>query len=259
MNMYRRMFYWFGSGIIVVIVGVTCLNFLGSQSVVASGIDLIDPTLPENNAEVLTPTAYLPIVIKPQELIHITDDFSDPNSGWDVYDGVAGAEYINGEYRLVSTYQNGVAKGSAGHEVESFEVSTDCRLEDEAPFFNGSGYCVITFGNGGTGFHEFAIDSNKNWYLYHVPQLGYLTLYTDSNYTLLASGSSNSIQSALNGNRLKVIRENGNVSLNVNGVALYQGAIVYSGKAYISLKSQSLLQNSYGFDARFDNYELIEK
>lgn len=260
MKTYRRGSYLIIIGVVALLMANLLLEHLNTGSVHARSLINEQEQVQKGYSGELTPTAYLPIVIKPRELLHIVDDFSDPNSGWDTYDSyVAGAEYLNGEYRIVSANQRSVANGSAGHELESFELSVDCRLEDEGVYFNGSGYCGITFGNSASGIHEFVIDSQQNWYLYHVPDLPYWATYDDSNYTLLASGLSSHIHSGLVGNRLKVDRQNGNVMLSVNGAMLHQGAISYSGKAFISLKSHSYLQNSFGFDARFDNYELIEK
>ncbi|MFO7683393.1 MAG: hypothetical protein R6X34_25445 [Chloroflexota bacterium] len=235
------------------------MNYMQIQTVQANDLETMGKTQFAWVTGALTPTAYLPIVVVPEPLLYVFDDFSDPGSGWDIYDGwLAATEYKDGEYRIVSA-QGAVYKGSANHEVENFEVSVDCRLEDEDIYFNGTGYCAITFGNSATGVHEFAIDSSKNWYLYHIDNLPYLAPYDNLNYTLLVSGSSSDINSALLGNRLKVNRQDGQVTLSINGVTVYQNAIVYSGKAYISLKSVSIRQNSYGYDARFDNYELIEK
>lgn len=258
MNFYRSLTLLVLTGVIGLGLMSVVAEQLNAQPPTQSTTEFDEPHNPGWVSGVVTPQLYLPIVMKPVDPIYIFDDFSDPNSGWKEFDGsLAATLYDNGEYRIVSAV-GAVWRGDAYHQAEDFEVSVDCRLDDEGIYFNGTGYCIIVFGNSATGVHEFAIDSAHNWYLYHIPSLPFLAPYEYEEYTLLASGNSGAIRSALTGNHLRVIRQNGAITLFVNDTQLYNGSITYSGKAYISLKSLPIQQNSWGYDARFDNYELIE-
>jgi hypothetical protein len=174
---------------------------------------------------------YLPIVLKNHTGQLYLDDFSDPNSGWPIWDGSNCAfDYNNGNYRIQLKRDYWSAWAWPGF------ACTDCTIEVEAWRSSGanSGYGIV-FGLNSSGdqFYSFEIQPGNREYR--------LRRYDEGTWvTLISFTYSSYINSYDSHNQLKATREGSQIKLYVNGHYLtsYSDS-TYSGSRYVGVHGRS--------------------
>jgi hypothetical protein len=171
---------------------------------------------------------YLPIVLNNYipGLLYF-DDFSDPNSGWPIWDGSDYSfDYNDDNYRIQLKRDYYAAWAWQGF------ACTDCTIEVEAWRSTGadSSYGIV-FGLNSSGdkFYIFYVEPGRREYgLQRYDEGAWVTLipYTYSSY----------INSYYSHNRLKVTREGSQIKLYVNGHHLTTHSdSVYVGNPYVGV------------------------
>jgi uncharacterized repeat protein (TIGR01451 family) len=229
--------------------------------------DQPDPNLADNEDSAgISPTSvamyglYLPIIYR-NYCSPFIDTFTSPSSGWPVVDNAAlKTEYTGGEYRMLTknpmlhyAYNTQFADYFTDYEIE-----VDARWADSTS--TGKGYGII-FGLASDDSHAYLYQINADWQTYR------LLLYSSGSWNPLTNNGTNNgwvytdtINSGLNSNRLKVTRSGPQIILYVNNIYLetvVNDALI-SGRVGLSVQSyyNDPVYGTRNADARFDNYIL---
>ena len=175
----------------------------------------------------------------------IFDDFSNPSSGWPVADtSVNLYEYRNGEYRIYNKTTDYVGAATADHHLDDIDLAIAAHQAGSA-----RGTYGLAFGINDT-FSDYYIflvwPDFQEWDLFHY-QYG-------SGFTALKSGTSSTILTGNNHNRLRVVKSGDSLTLWVNDVCVFDGTYA----TYTGYRQTGLFAGPYdaGHDARFDDYAL---
>lgn len=188
---------------------------------------------------------YLPVTLR-NYCPPFSDDFSNPNSGWDVVDDdFEHTEYLNGEYRVL-TKQAGYFYLYLAPTCsrENYVVEVDARWDSEPAYSYG-----IIFGVLPDFSQYYLFDMNTDVQKFRVLRRG------PGGYSeVVPITSSSAINSGISSNHLKVTRDGDQFTLEVNGTVLgtwLDGTI--NGPTFAGI-----ITNPYDdqpiSDARFDNY-----
>lgn len=187
-------------------------------------------------------TVYLPVIFRNYCPPMFADDFSDPTSGWPVFDnGNRRYEYLNNEYRILLRNTDSWSGARPGFEASDYNLTVDVR--------NATG----NFGDYGLLF-GLSDDWSQFYTLVIYPDGDYgIFQHDDGTWTSLADGPSNSINPGITMNRLKVKREGDLIEAYANGELL---ASVSDG-SYTGMRYVGLFVESYdvpNVDVMFDNF-----
>jgi uncharacterized repeat protein (TIGR01451 family) len=192
-------------------------------------------------------SVYLPIVLQgggaPSCPTYYADSFSDPGSGWGVYedsDGKLG--YTGGQYQIW------LKKPSLGWTVTPGAKATDFAAAVSAHRASGS-----------SGAYGIAFGINEDWsqqYEFDIGVNSYSIWKYDGSWTALRNWTSSSyIGTGTSWNRLKVIRSGANIAVYVNNHYLTTVSdSSLTGLRRIGLTTGS--SSSASLDARFDDFAL---
>jgi len=191
---------------------------------------------------------FLPMIAQACPSILFLDDFSNPNSGWPVWeDQYVRYEYLDNEYRIL--------------------MKTTERWQAARPYFQGSDYVATVDVRNATGvygsygiifglsddwsqFYVFEIDPNG---MYAIGRYQHYPTYDD--LKVLARGFATIIQMGTATNQLKIERNGSQIRVYANGQLLN----ILSDGNYTGSRSVGLIVSSYtqpNVDIRFDNFTL---
>jgi hypothetical protein len=189
-------------------------------------------------------TVYLPVTFRNYCPPLFADDFSDPTSGWPVGDdGNIRYEYLNNEYRILLRNTDWWAGARPGFLASDYNLTVDVR--------NATGI---------VGSYGLAFGLSDDWSQFYSLEIwpdGYYGIYQidDGNWTSLAEGPSNSINTGTTMNRLKIKRDGALIEAYANGALL---ASVSDG-SYTGMRNVGLIVFTYdvpNVDVMFDNFGL---
>ena len=177
-----------------------------------------------------------------------SDDFSNPASGWEVGDDAyARAEYLNGEYRIL-TKRSGYTYlfRAPTCNRQNYIVEADARWAGTP----GVGYSLV-FGIAGdfSQYYLFPVntDYQQYWLVRRDPGVW---------VTLVGATHSPAIHSGTASNHLRVTRSGSQITLEVNGTALG----TWDDSAISGLTGVGLASSPYSdlptSDVRFDNFRI---
>jgi len=238
---------------ILVTLQVTPSVALGTNVTATAAITTETPELEQaNNAAPLSVEighrAYLPLIARtlplPPFCLLYSDDFSDPASGWPVYDSPDySLGYMNGEYRIavMDRSTNWVWVGG-GFGSSDYRVVVDARAASNL--------------DGGVGLVFGMADYPRNFYLFEVSDgwFGLWRHFSVATWTALIDWQpSAAIHAGTQANRLEVVRSGDSIRLYANGQWIGETTDdAYHGSG-IGLWAQ---RYSGDFDGRFDNLEV---
>ena len=194
--------------------------------------------------------AFLPAVLCNNYCPDFFDDFSNPASGWTVgEDSYVRAEYLNGEYRVLSK-QDGYLYlfGAPTCARENYTVEMDARWQGTP----GSSYGLL-FGLTGDFSYYYLFDVNtdyREFRLYRRSPSGLIQIVTPTYASAINGGTAS--------NHLKVTRNGNQITLYANGTALgtwWDSGI--TGLGGVGLISSPYI-GSPTSDARFDNFNVVK-
>lgn len=191
------------------------------------------------------PRVYIPCIFR-YSCPDFFDDFGNPSSGWDIgEDEFVRYEYLNGEYRVLTKNDQFIYLfGAPTCARESYVVEVDARWVG-AP---GASYGIV-FGITGDFDHYYEFEINTDYQEY-----GLWRFDGKEYHTIIPITPSWAIKVGSATNRLRVIREGNQITLEVNGVILgtwTDGNI--SGKTSVGILSTPYYKEPIS-DARFDNF-----
>ena len=190
---------------------------------------------------------YLPLICRdyspaPPCPPDYSDDFSDPSSGWFIYEDTdVKYGYTGGEYQIWVKNLDDGRWVTPGAKATDFTVAVSARRSSGT-----EGAYGILFGISPdwSELYEVSIDQN----FYNIWRF-------DSGWTWLAGGISSDILTGTNWNRIKVERDGNDISVWINDQ--FQTTIVdssFTGLRRIGLSAYSPLGSDH--DARFDEFAL---
>lgn len=198
--------------------------------------------------EVLVPTSYgvaLPSIMNNYCAAPITDDFSDPSSGWPVaVSGSTTYRYLSGEYNIFHTEANRWAAVSAGHTWNDSEL---LRIEGRiANNQNGAYGLIYGLNSDWSDFYTFEVyPQYRGWAIFHYEDANGWELVTSNTLSQINITGKNTLEIAANSS---------------NEMQFYVNRIVvhFSEQRVgrVGLTGTSLVSN---VDIRFDNYLLAGK
>jgi uncharacterized repeat protein (TIGR01451 family) len=192
-------------------------------------------------------TLFLPLVMKdyspaPPCPPDYADDFSDPESGWLVYeDADVKYDYTGGEYQIWLKNPSAGRWVTPGAKASDFTVAVSARRT-----------------SGTDGPYGILFGINEDWselYMVVINEDYYDILRYDSGWTFLASASSPEILTGTAWNRIKVTRDGTAISLYINDqfqTTVYDGSFTGFRRIGLSVYSPS----GSDLDARFDDFAL---
>lgn len=142
------------------------------------------------------------------------DDFTNPNSGWFVYnsDNTKGGEYTQGAYRVWAIDKNTVIalNPKTRQQLADFSVEVDVRQSsDRKPARMGIVYRLDNAGH----YYRFAISENQTFYVGEKSDLGIEEVLHDETY-------SDIIKPGNEYNRLKLVCRGENHEFYINGIKM---------------------------------------
>ena len=191
---------------------------------------------------------YLPLTLR-NYCADFFDDFSNPASGWFTIDSnLRRVEYLNGEYRVLSKQPGYLFLFRAPTCArENYTVEADVRWDTNT----GSDVGLLFGGDTGAFQRFYFFDINPDYQAYALYRFE-----PDSIITIASPAQSLVIQPGTSSNHLKVTRNGGQITLEINGATLgswYDTAI--SGLTFTGLASAPY-DNYPTSDARFDNFRV---
>ena len=192
-------------------------------------------------------TLYLPLVMKdyspaPPCPPDYADDFSDPESGWLVYeDADVKYDYTGGEYQIWLKNPSAGRWVTPGAKASDFTVAVSARRT-----------------SGTDGPYGILFGINEDWselYMVVINEDYYDILRYDSGWTFLASASSPDILTGTAWNRIKVTRDGTAISLYINDqfqTTVYDGSFTGFRRIGLSVYSPS----GSDLDVRFDDFAI---
>jgi hypothetical protein len=209
----------------------------------------LDAVMNNSNEDIF---AYLPLLYTPcgPGELWFSDDFSDPNSGWQTWDVESSqATYLDGEFRILVKVENsraGLARGDASGGV--YLLSADVRNATGLP-----GRYGLLFGFQG------ALDND--FYTFEIGPLGdYFVYYHENDYpdpmqtTLIHTGWSAAILTGVQSNNLAVVHRPSTIYLYANDQLLITLPNDRDGAEQLGMWASSTTEPN--LDARFDNFEV---
>jgi CSLREA domain-containing protein len=195
-------------------------------------------------------TIYLPSLVRSCSALLFSDDFSNPGSGWPIYDDAElGLEYLNNQYRIL-VKEAGIWVGAWPDFIASDYVAVVDVLN--ATSVDGSYGVLFGLSDDLSKFYTFEINTKGDYAIWRVGS-------NDGNITydwrLLALGYSGSIHPGSGTNQLKVKQNENQIWAYANDQLLN---IIEDGDD-TGQRSAGLIAVSYdqpGVDVRFDNFTL---
>ncbi len=179
----------------------------------------------------------------------LRDDFSDPTSGWPVFESnLRRLEYLNGEYRLLTKQAGYIYLMSAPScPREVYQVTADMHWQGAAGSDIG-----LMFGDDRDQGHVylFLIDTT-------AAEVSVIRFNPDGSATGLLGGNNSDIRTGSGVNQLSVTVDGGAIWLELNGHALTPlwgqspKGLTWVGLAAAPYLSQPVV------DARFDNFNVV--
>ncbi len=219
-------------------------NVSGTKTITVTATNLAGSVLDTHDLDVRAPRLLLPVVMRSCPQLY-ADDFSNPASGWDVFNFLHSlGEYLNGEYRLLAKDRQHFVADYPGFQSVDYDLLVDVR---NATGVFGSYGLAFGISDDWTQFYEFDVASDGHYDVFrHDP----------GNWVQLALSSSGFINQGTASNRLKVERNGTTINVYANGQLL---AGVSDG-TYLGSRHVGLLVFSYdqpNVDARFDNFAVF--
>ena len=184
----------------------------------------------------------LPIIYKACLPLYF-DDFSNPDSGWPIYDdGIILYEYNNGEYRILVRPEGSNAGAHSGIQASDYLLNVNVRNQTGV-----AGSYGLIFGL-------------QNWSAFYSLEIfpdGYYGIYRYDPYppygATLSEGYSSAIYQGIATNHIKVDRNGSSIEAYANGQLLASVSdSTYTGNGYLGLIVFSYEQPRV--DIRFDNF-----
>ena len=186
---------------------------------------------------------YLPTIVKNSCGSGYEDDFSDPQSGWPIYeDDDLLYAYMNGEYQILSKKRNQIVAASPGFQADNFTANVSVH---NAGSTYGTYGIIFNIAEDWSHFHSFEIDPE-----------GYFGIWRFSKaqgWQLLFVNKSPYINAGTAANNIKVRREGTSIEVYANDhliASLADGSFV--GKYYLGLVITSYDQGN--LDVHFDDF-----
>lgn len=201
----------------------------------------------ERQPEISWPNVlYLPIASRACPAMLFSDDFSDPNSGWPVFENEdVRYEYLNSEYRILLKSPEMWAGARSGFQASDYVAVVDVRNATGDP---GSYGMIFGLSDDWTQFYVFEIDGDGVYEIWRV-----VDLYT---WRLLAMGFSRFIHPGAATNQLKIQRNGDLIWAYANGQLL---KVTEDGN-YTEPRSVGLITitslTQSNVDTRFDNFTI---
>lgn len=209
--MKRRLIVWSLLFILVTSSGVGCESSSNNQSNPAEGLRVATVS-GSTNPQIPTIVPEIAITQDLGPMILMQDDFSDPTSGWEEYDGTSGrATYTSGGYLVETAEEEKVMWGLANKNY------SDIRIDVDATVLTGP-----KNGNNGYGV-DCRVQSNDEGYSFYISSDGYFEImkYQNEEYQHLFDWkTSDAINKGNITNHLTVICQGSHLSLMVNDVLL---------------------------------------
>jgi hypothetical protein len=184
----------------------------------------------------------------PETQTPITDDFSDPTSGWpNINSSYVIFDYLDGEYQILNLGPYIAGFATAGHRLADLDVRVSARQEGPA-----SGAYGLAFGYTDvipvSEYYAFIIwPDYQEWNL--------IRFDFEDGFEILYWGVTGDIGTGETSNRLRVVRDGDFIGLSVNGRQVFATIKpIYSGSRLIGFIQTPI---DLFYDARFDDYELI--
>ena len=177
------------------------------------------------------------------------DDFSDPNSGWDIFNASdGGTGYANGYYYSISKTKNIIETGYAYRYFGDTVIEVDA-TSASGPSNDAFGYVV-----------SCRLQKNYGTYAFEVDADGYYSVWVFTNAdtsTPLLSGNGSEYSSAINqglaSNHLVVTCAGSQLKLEVNGLVLFEGQDSTYSNGDIGLGAVTWDDNNTPAEVHFDN------
>ncbi len=187
---------------------------------------------------------FLPIVMRTDWSCPFLDDFTSSSSGWPVEESSLWSYgYLNGEYRMYAKRGRTLAAVTNGGVVEPMAVEVDAH---QASSVYGALGLVYGVNADWRDFYTFEIHPTYRLYaVFH---------YYRGGWHLLSYGTPKAINSGQGGNRLRVRWEAKKLYFEVKGEILYSYAAPSPISGRVGLVAEA---SKAGFDARFDNFEMV--
>lgn len=186
---------------------------------------------------------YLPAIVKNSCGFGYEDNFSDPQSGWPIYeDNDFLLDYMNGEYRILSKTRNQIVAASPGFQADNFIANVSVH---NAGSTYGTYGIMFNIAEDWSHFYSFVIDPE-----------GYFGIWRYSNtlgWQLLFVNKSPYITTGTATNKLTIRREGTLIEVYANDqlmASLSDGSFV--GKHYLGLVTTSYEQGN--LDIHFDDF-----
>ena len=186
---------------------------------------------------------YLPAIVKNTCGAGYEDNFSDPQSGWPIYEDTDFLlDYLNGEYRILSKTRNQIVAASPGFQADNFIANVSVH---NAGSTYGTYGIMFNIAEDWSHFYSFVIDPE-----------GYFGIWRYSNsqgWQLLFVNKSSYINPGTATNKLKIRREGTLIEVYANDqlmASLSDGSFV--GKHYLGLVTTSYDQGN--LDVHFDDF-----
>jgi hypothetical protein len=179
-----------------------------------------------------------------------SDDFSDPGSGWDIYNSDNdSAGYVNATYFVISKTNQYTSFGSAGKFFGDSIIDVDA-IPASGPADNNFSYNV-----------SCREQANYDGYIFEIGADGYYAVgyYTGGgqDYVSLLSGDdwqpSSAIQPGNATNHIKVTCAGSQLKLEVNGLVLFEGQDSTFTEGDISLGAGTFADDNFPAEVHFDN------
>jgi hypothetical protein len=187
--------------------------------------------------------SFLPSITRNYCALSYNDDFSDPQSGWPIYqDEDYLYEYLNGEYRIMVKNRDLWAAASPDYQAADFVAGVEVR--------NPSGL----YGTYGILFG--LAEDWSHFYSFEIDPEGYYGIWRYSDvkgWTLLTVNYSSFLNQSTATNSLKVKRDGSTIEVYANDhflTTINDGTFV--GMDYLGLIVSSF--NIPNLEARFDNF-----
>ncbi len=154
----------------------------------------------------------IPPTTVPENVLILADDFSNPYSGWEIFDVEgAGARYNTGEYSIVLKNQVWLAFGEYPLRLSDLEIEVSAR-QSEGPDNYNTAYGVLC-----------RIQPNYDAYHFLISGDGYFTITKfigDDLISLIEWTSSRTIKQGTATNEIKAVCDGDYLALHVNGELL---------------------------------------
>jgi hypothetical protein len=216
----------------------------GNKTITVTATNPAGSVFNTHDVAVSEPTQlFLPVVMRACTPVY-ADDFSNPASGWDVFNSShSSGEYLNGEYRLVSKDTQHHIGDYPNFQAEAVDYDLLVDVRNATGVFGSYGL-IFDVSDDATQYYEFDVASDGHYGVFRRDP---------GNWVQLTVSSSGFINQGTVSNRLKVERNGAMINVYANGQLLTS----LSDSTYVGLRHTGVIDFSYdqpNVDARFDNF-----